>query len=111
MKFTINGNEYESAKYDYNTHCAFQEFGVNALDIRKKPESVLRAYLAISSGMSAEEAGEEIEKHIINGGDLTDLVVALTKEMGKSDFFQAILKKNQTEDKPKRGKKSESTEV
>ena len=111
MKFTINGNEYEGAKYDYNTHCAFQEYGVTALDIRKKPESVLRAYLAISTGMTPEEAGEEIEKHIIGGGNLEELAIGLIKEMGKSDFFQAIVKKNQTEDKPKRGRKSESTEV
>ena len=115
MKVTINGNEYEMAKYDYNTHCAFQESGVSALDIRKKPESVIRAYLAISSGMTVEEAGEEIEQHIINGGDLGDIAIALLKEMDKSDFFQAIVKKNKAQDKeqeekPKRGRKA-STEV
>ena len=56
MKFTINGTEYEGAKYDYNTHCDFDAMGVNVLTIRKNPLPVIRAYLAISSGMDLHEA-------------------------------------------------------
>lgn len=108
MKFTINGKEYEGAKYDYNTHCELQEMGVEVLEIKKKPQAIMRAYLAISSGMDLEDAGKEIEQHIINGGDLSDIIIALLKEMDQSDFFQAIInraKKDSTEE-PKKAKKS-----
>lgn len=111
MKFTVNGNEYEGAKYDFNTHCNLSEMGVNALDIRKKPESVARAYFAISSGLTTQEAGEEMEKHIIAGGDLSEIIIALLTEMDQSDFFRSITKRNQVA--PKRGtrKAKETTEV
>lgn len=110
MKFTVNGTEYEGAKYDYNTHCDLSEMGVNALEIRKKPESVARAYFAISSGLSTQEAGEEIEKHIIGGGDLSGIIIALLQEMDQSDFFRSITKRTGS---PKRGgrKPKEITEA
>ena len=72
-KFTINGKEYEGAKYNYNTSCEFEEMGIQVSEIGKKPQSVLRAYLAISSGMDVEDAGAEIEAHIIAGGTLEDI--------------------------------------
>ena len=106
MKFTINGTDYEGAKYNYNTHCNLSEMGVNALEIRKKPESVARAYFAISSGLTVEEAGDEIEQHIINGGDLSEIIIALLKEMDKSDFFRSIMQKAKEDEKPKRGRKA-----
>ena len=111
MKFTVNGTEYDGAKYNFNTHCALSEMGVNPLEIRKRPESVARAYFAISSGLTVEEAGDEIEQHIINGGDLSEIVIALLKEMDQSDFFRSIVQKTKSEDKPKRVRRKEITEA
>ena len=111
MKFTVNGTEYEGVKYNFNTHCTLSEMGVNPLEVRKKPESVARAYFAVSSGLTVDEAGEEIEQHIINGGDLSGIIVAMLKEMEQSDFFRSIIQKTKDEDKPKRGRKKEITEV
>ena len=99
MKFTVNGNEYEGAKYDYNAHCEMQEMGVDVLEIKKKPMLVARAYFALSAGLDTEEAGKEIEKHIIGGGDLGDIIVALLKEMEQSDFFQSIIQKSKKDEK------------
>lgn len=90
-KFTINGKEYEGAKYNYNTSCMFEEMGVNISDIGKKPMGVMRAYLAISSGMDAEDAGNEIEQHLIGGGNLTEMQSVLAKEMSESGFFKSLL--------------------
>lgn len=91
MKITVNGNEYEAAKYDFNAHCAMQEMGVDVFEIKKKPMLAARAYFALSSGMDLEDAGKEIEKHIIGGGEMVDIIVALLKEMEASDFFQSIV--------------------
>ena len=97
-KFTINGKEYEGAKYNYNTSCAFEEMGVQVSEIGKKPQSVLRAYLAISSGMDLEEAGAEIEEHIIAGGTLTDISNVFAKELSESGFFKSLLQSVQEEE-------------
>ena len=91
MKFTVNGKEYEGAKYNYNASCLFEEMGVAISDLGRKPQSVLRAYLAISGGMDLEEAGEEIEKHIIAGGTLGEMTSALNTELNESGFFKALL--------------------
>ena len=91
MKFTINDKVYEGAKYDMNTHCLFEEYKTDVLLIQKQPLSVLRAYLSISSGMDLDEAGKEIEAHIIKGGKLEDISKALLTEMDQSDFFLAMV--------------------
>lgn len=111
MKFTINGTEYEGAKYDFNTHCDFDAMGVNVLSIRKNPLPVIRAYLAISTGMDLHEAGKELEKHLIDGGSYTDIISCLAKEMNDSDFFMAMIKENQEpKEKTKREKATKADE-
>lgn len=118
MTFTINGKEYESAKYDFNTHCEFDSLGVNAIEISTKPLPVLRAYLAICGDMSLEKAGKELEKHFVNGGKLEEITTCLIKELDASDFFTAMvtkLKETMTEDEepqeeaPAKTKRARST--
>ena len=98
-KFTINGKEYEGAKYDYNTSCMFEEMGIQVSEITRKPQSVLRAYLAISSGMDVEDAGKEIEAHIIAGGDLTEIQSVFAKELTESGFFKSLLERQKSDEK------------
>ena len=74
MKFVINGTEYEGAKYDYNTHCDMKDMGVDISKFTKNPEGIIRAYLAVSSGMDLRMAGDEINEHIINGGSLDGIM-------------------------------------
>lgn len=104
MTFTINGKEYEGAKYNYNTSCLFEEMGVNVSEIAKKPQSVLRAYLAISSGMDLDDAGNEIEAHLINGGDLSEIQSAFAKELSESGFFKSLLEIASKDETPKKKK-------
>lgn len=99
MKFTINGNEYEGAKYNYNTHCDMKALGVDITKFADNPEGAMRAYFAVSSGMNLSMAGDEIEAHIIGGGSLNDLLVCLSEEVQNSGFFQA-LKDNKEPKKP-----------
>lgn len=111
MKFTINGKNYDGAKYDFNTHCEFDALGVNVLTLRENPLPVLRAYLSISSGMDLISAGNELEQHIINKGTLAEMITALAKEMNQSDFFIAITgqQKEETKEAPVKTKRTRST--
>ena len=99
MKFTINGTEYEGAKYDYNTHCDMKDMGVDISKFTKNPEGIIRAYLAVSSGMDLRMAGDEINEHIINGGSLDGIMEALANEVNNSGFFQKA-KGSKKEKKP-----------
>lgn len=93
MKFKINGKEYEGAKYDFNTYCTMAEMGVDIGDMFSKPYLACRAYLAVSGGMTVEQAGDEIEEHLINDGELSGLSDALAKELESSGFFMKMMEK------------------
>jgi hypothetical protein len=45
--------------------------------------------------MTVEEAGKELEEHIINDGDLTEISNAFYNEIKSSGFFQKLLEKMQ----------------
>lgn len=97
--FVINGKTYTAAPIDFNAMCALEDVGVSVMDMNKKPMSTARAYFALcyDGGDDAEAAGKEIEAHIINGGELTNLVNAMNAEIQKSGFFQALNKRQETE--------------
>lgn len=97
---TINGKQYEVAKYNYNTSCALEEMGADINVLMTKPNTLVRAYLAISGGMTVMEAGEEIEKHYMNGGTMDDFVMAMLEEVQNSGFFQARMKKMGSVEQP-----------
>ena len=78
--------------------------GVNLADIGKKPMGVMRAYLAVSGNMDLNEAGEEIEQHVVNGGDLNDLQTVFAKELESSGFFKSLLEVANKEETTKRKK-------
>lgn len=92
MTFKVNGVTYKSAEIDYNAVCFFEDNGLDFSDVKKKGNSFMRAYFALCAGISIEDAGAMIQEHIINGGDMKGLVDAFTKEIDKSDFFQALIK-------------------
>lgn len=116
MKFKVNGVEYEGAKYDFNTHCEFDAMGINVLSVMKKPLPVIRAYLAISTGMDIEAAGKELEKEFLKGGDFSDIMNCLAKECNESDFFMKMVEDNlkaaeeTSTEKTKRGKTTKVNE-
>jgi len=92
MTFKINNVVYKSVEIDYNAVCFFEDNGLEFNDVRKKGNSFMRAYFALCAGISIDDAGDLIQQHIINGGDVKGLVDAFAKEIDKSDFFQALIK-------------------
>lgn len=90
--FTVNGKQYKSVPFDFNVMCEFEEHGVSIEESVNKPISMLRAYFAICAGLSLEDAGQELSKHIESGNNLDSISEALNAEIDESDFFQALTK-------------------
>ena len=60
--------------------------------------SLIRTYLAFCGNITKEQAGKEIESHLINGGEFNDVVEAMSEEMQNSGFFRSMGKKTEAED-------------
>ncbi len=90
--FTINGKLYQAREITFNAICELEDAGVSLTEIEQKPISTVRSYFAICLGGNKEVAGQEIEKHIINGGSLDEIMTAFREELADSDFFQALTK-------------------
>lgn len=88
--FTINGKKYTAKPFDFNLVCDLEESGVPISDMKKKPTATARAYFALCYDGDKDDAGTEIEQHMIAGGTLTELMQCMMKEMNASDFFQAL---------------------
>ena len=97
--FVINGKRYTAKPFDFNTVCDLEDNGVPLAEMSQKPMSMARAYFALCFKGSKEDAGKEIQAHLIAGGDFNDLYKAMGDEMNESDFFQA-LNKAQSEETP-----------
>lgn len=95
--FTINGNEYKAAPFDFNLICDMEDLGFDIEKISERPRTATRAYLACCCGSNVSFAGKEIEKHIIAGGSLDEMIEAMNYQMEQSDFFQHMQKTAEAE--------------
>lgn len=104
-RITINGHSYPAKELDFNFLCELDEAGIQVTDIGNKIMSVIRVYAAFCMGTSHEIAGNEINQHVINGGELKDVIDVFGEKAENSGFFQAINKTTQaktTEGNPKK---------
>lgn len=88
--FTLNGNSVVAKKFDFNALCELDNYGVSIQDMTNKPFAFIRAYIAYSMGLSLDDAGNEVEKHIENGGKLDEMFRIINKELEESGFFRAL---------------------
>lgn len=89
-RITINGHSYPAKELDFNFLCELDEAGIQVTDIGNKIMSVIRVYAAFCMGVSHEIAGNEINQHVINGGELKDVIDVFGEKAENSGFFQAI---------------------
>ena len=101
--FELNGKTVIPRAITFNTICDLEDKGYDISDMGTHTMSFLRVFVALWEKCSVEEAGNEIEEHISNGGSLEVLMNALTDAINESGFF------NQTAKKPK--KKPKTTEA
>lgn len=94
--FTVNGITYVAKPFDFNFMCDLEDYGVDITKIGEKPMTVVRAYLAMCMGGTVEDAGKQMEMHVVSGGSFEGVMDAMQKEMEESDFFQALSKTAET---------------
>lgn len=95
--FIVNHKRYTARAFDFNMMCDLEDEGYTLQDMVKKPLSMTRAYFAICAELEKEEAGKELEAHMVEGGTLEAVSKAMSKEMAESDFFQSLKKTEKTE--------------
>lgn len=110
----INKRSYKAKELDFNFLCELGENGIDIQDIDKKILPVVRIYIAYCMGVDNEIAGNEISRHIINGGTFDDFTTVFNEKAESSDFFQALGKmgqKTKETTSKKNTKSKEQTEV
>ena len=99
--FLINNKRYIAKELTFGAVRHLESNGISLGDMGSRPFSLASGYLAFCAGISMNAADEEIEKHVINGGNLDGIFEAVTEAMNESRFFQALNKKTEeTEEIP-----------
>lgn len=96
--FSVNGRSYKAKEFDFNFLCDLEDQNLSLEDIEKKPMSLVRTYFAFSANLTKERAGEEIERHIENGGKFDDIVEIMGQQMQDSGFFRSLNKGTEAEE-------------
>lgn len=110
--FTINGRVVRAREIDFNFLCELGENDIDITEIDKKVLPAVRVYVAYCMGVGTGIAGEEINKHVVNGGDLGDIVNFFTEKANESGFFRALSKESENSEKTtKRTTKKKEEEV
>lgn len=107
--FEINGNKYAGVDFSFNTICDLEDLGITLEMMGKKPLAMTRAYISLCMHEDVDIAGEEIQKHIINGGSLDDARAIMTEKLENSDFFRAITERENKETTANQKSKSKQT--
>ena len=107
MVFDLNGRAIQSVPIDFNAVCDLEDLGVSLEDYQNKQMSFVRGYIALCmGGVKAKQiAGEEIQKHLIAGGNFDEVIKVIGNELDNSDFFRALSetqKENTTTSKSKK---------
>ena len=89
--FELNGKTVKAVPADYNLFCELSLADIELDQVFTKPMAVARFYVATCLGISIENAGKEIENHIINGGNLDDVLEVFRTELEESGFFRHLL--------------------
>lgn len=90
--FELNGVTYTAKPFSFNMICDLEDIGISLEDAVKKPTALFRIYIALCTGKTLEEAGNIVEQHVVNGGDISDAMKVMVDELNSSDFFQSLNK-------------------
>lgn len=98
--FLINNKRYVAKELTFGAVRQLENNGISLNELGSKPFSLASGYLAFCAGISMNAADEEIEQHVINGGNLDGIFEAVTEAMNDSRFFQALTKKTENTEVP-----------
>lgn len=98
-KFTVNGKAYMvNRELDFNYLVMLDKNDVKVTNVTGL--AAINCFFAYVSGMTEEQAGDEITEHVKNGGSLDAIANAYVKALNDSGFFRALMEqaeKGQTE--------------
>ena len=112
-KVTINDVVYEVPELDFNAVCELQELGVNIMNpkaMRRNAVNAARAIVAWIMNTEVEDAGVEIQEHIIGGGSLEVIFEAFSTAVSNSGFFSAMQNRKTPQDHKRKAQKATSEE-
>ena len=112
-KVTINDKVYPVPELDFNAVCELNELGVdimNAKAMRKNALIAARAIVAWIMDADVEEAGMEIQEHIVGGGGLEEIFEAFNAAVSSSGFFTAMGNRKTPQDHKRKATKATSGE-
>lgn len=89
MVFTLNGKEYKTKAINFGALVELESYGLDITAFKSKSMTTIASLVAYHTELGLEGANEEIEKHLTNGGKITDLIV-LVNDFARSDFFQKL---------------------
>ena len=92
MKLELNGKTYDIPEIDFNMVCEIELKGASLLNIESQPFPTIRAIVASIIKTDVETAGKELGEHIVNGGDMGEVMGTISKALEESGFFQALAK-------------------
>ena len=104
----INGKTYDVPKLDFDTVCQLEENGISLLamnDKNPKIATMLRAFTAWIIGCSPQQASAEIQAHLEAGGNITDLLTAITSALNDSGFSRGNRRNQNVREFPDHKKK------
>lgn len=108
---TLNGRKIRAAECDFNFVAMLSENGIELNQLSKKMIPTVRVYVAHCMGVDVEMAGEYINQHVINGGNLEGIMEVLSKKFEDSGFFRAISESKTENLEASEVKEVESTKV
>ena len=88
---TINGRDYTVPELTFDAICELEENGVYLMGMDKndrKFATMIRGFTAWIMGTDSSTASMELQAHIANGGNITDIIEATTAAIEESGFFQ-----------------------
>ena len=97
-KIKIAGTTYDVPELDFNGVSDLADNGVDLFSPkikRKSAVSIARAVVAWITDSDLDEAGDILQNHIVNGGDVAEITEAFNEAVEKSNFILAL--KNRTE--------------
>ena len=93
----LNGRAIKAADVDFNFVALLGENNINLNEIGRKQLPTIRVYVAHCTGLDIDTAGDMINQHILNGGNIADLMSVFGKKCDESDFFLAISTPEETD--------------
>lgn len=92
-KVTINGKDYVVPELNNNAICDLADNGFDILSPafkKKNPMSIARSLVAWIMGIDLEDAGDVLQEHIENGGELAPIIEAFGNAVSESGFIKAL---------------------